>query len=125
MQTPLSLVLQAFFISNEGSQCSKNTGGGGVLKTLRLKSQRPGTGPQNGNSRKSAGGGLAQVLAKKPVLARVLAQVLASCFVSVFPKKGPDLPALVPALRPAPPFLPALVPAPLPALFWNSHFGVL
>ena len=53
-----------------------------------LRSRRPGTGPENGNSRKVLAGVLAQVLAKMGVLARLLAQVLAGCFVSVFPK-GP------------------------------------
>ena len=44
---------------------------------LTLRSRRPGTGPQNGNSRKVLAGVLAQVLAKMGVLAGVLAQVLA------------------------------------------------
>ena len=69
-----------------------------IISVLGLRSRRPGTGPQNGNSRKVLAGVLAQVLAKMGVLAGVLAHVLASCFVSVFPK-GPTC-ASTPASTP-------------------------
>ena len=42
-----------------------------------MRSRRPGTGHENGNSRKVLAGVLAQVLAKMGVLAGVLGQVLA------------------------------------------------
>ena len=48
-----------------------------IIQLLASRSRRPGTGPQNGNSRKVLAGVLAQVLAKMGVLAGVLAQVLA------------------------------------------------
>ena len=81
--------------------------------SFELRSRRPGTGPQNANSRKVLTGGAG----KMGVLAGVLAQVLAGR--ALWETRCQDL---CQDSGQHPHFCQHLCQHPLPARFWNSHF---